>query len=287
MQNLIVLGADGQLGKKISHDFKSAYKVIPFDRSKCDLNNLNMLRDVIESYKPSVVVNCAAYTNVDRAEEDFDRCLSVNYYAVKTLAELSNELKFKLIHFSTDYIFNEKNHIPIKENNAKDPINNYGISKLRGENAIEQVCRDFYIFRTSWVYSNNGSNFPKTILGLAKEKEILDIVDDQFGSPTSVNLISSIVLLSLKKNIKKGIYHISPEGVCSWFDIATEILKYTQQQNGFILQNINSVSSSQFSTKAKRPNFSYLDNSKIKKILGVEILNWRVYFQKFLMGETE
>jgi dTDP-4-dehydrorhamnose reductase len=287
MQNLIVLGANGQLGKRISHDFKSAYNVIPLDRKKCDLENIDMLKEVIIPFKPSVVVNCAAYTNVDRSEEDFKKCLSVNYYAVKALAELSKNFKFKLVHFSTDYIFNEKNHIPIKENNAKNPINNYGISKLKGENAIEQICNDFYIFRTSWVYSNNGSNFPKTILSLAKEKEVLDIVDDQFGSPTSVNLISNIVLLSLEKNIQKGIYHISPDGVCSWFDIANEILEYTHKQNGYILKNINSVSSTQFLTKAKRPSFSYLDNSKIKETLGIEIQDWRVYFYKFLMGEAE
>ena len=287
MQTIVLLGAGGQLGKKIAQDFKAFYNVISLDRNKCDIANSDALENIFKYHHPSIVINCAAYTNVDSAEDDFKKCLSINFSAVKVLAELSNKFKYKLIHFSTDYVFNAKNNRPIREDDLKEPINAYGLSKLKGENAIENIAKDFYIFRTSWVYSNDGSNFPKKILSLAKNNEILNIVNDQFGSPTSVDLISYLVLLSLKNNIKNGIYHISSSGLCTWFDIALEILEFTQKKTFYSLKNILPVSSLEFKSKAMRPTYSYLDNTKIKESLGVEIKNWRVYFNKFLIEEKE
>lgn len=285
MKKLIVLGSNGQLGKKIVSDYNNFFDVIPIDRKACDITNFDNLEKLFTRHKPDIVINCAAYTNVDLAEEESKKCFLVNFDAVKYLAELSNIYNFTLIHFSTDYVFDSKKSIPIKEDDPTNPINIYGKSKLKGEQVIEQISTRFYIFRISWVYSNSGTNFPKTILKLSRDREMLDIVNDQFGCPTPVELISRIVRLSLEKNIPIGTYHISPDGCCTWFDIAKKILHYTNTKKTYALKNINGVSSSKFKRVARRPKFSLLDNNKIKDALDIKIDDWAFYFQEFIHRE--
>jgi dTDP-4-dehydrorhamnose reductase len=286
MKKLIVLGSNGQLGKKIVCDLEAFFDVTPLDRNSCDITKFDDLKELFSKYKPDIVINCAAYTNVDLAEKESKKCFLVNFNAVENLAKLSNIYDYTLIHFSTDYVFNSKKKTPIKENDTQHPINIYGKSKLKGEQAIEQISRKYYTFRISWVYSNFGMNFPKTILKLAKEKEVLDIVNDQYGCPTPVELISKIVHLALKKNIPIGTYNVSPDGCCSWYEIAQKILDYTNTNKSYILKNINGVSSSEFRSVARRPKFSLLDNNKIKDALDIRIDDWALYFKEFIHREN-
>lgn len=290
-KKIIVFGSNGQLGTEIAINLKDSYKVIPVTRVDCDISNEKDLKSIVELHKPDIVINCAAYTNVDLAEDETEKCFLINHTAVKYLSVLANEYDYTLIHFSTDYVFNPSKNLPLKEDQLKGPINVYGESKLAGENEIIKFCKKYYIFRVCWVYGEYGSNFPKTIASLAKSKEELNVVNDQYGSPTSTIMIASIInsVISSDKFGSKtfGTYHVSPEGCCSWYDVANEILRFTNDKQQFKLKTINAVSSSEFASKAKRPEYSYLNCEKIKKTFKINTLNWKIYLNNFLEDSYE
>ena len=278
MNRILLLGAGGQLGQEINKDLSKNHDILSLTKKECDITNYSFVEEKIKLFKPKVIINAAAYTNVDEAENNESLTDNINHLAVDNLARLSKNYKVVLIHFSTDYIFNHKINEPISENEKEDPINVYGLTKYLGEKSIIRNMEDFYILRISWVYGKYGKNFPKTILKLAKNKKELNIVDDQIGSPTPTSLISSVInkllVLHFKGENYFGIYNLSPNGSCSWYEIGNFILGHVKDKKNFKLKRINKISSKEFKSLAKRPKYSYLDNSKIQKVLNVNIKNF-------------
>lgn len=282
-EKIIILGSSGQLGSELSNNSHliKHFKVHSFNRKDCDIVNFKKVKLKINEIEPSYIINCAAYTAVDQAEIDRDNAELVNSTAVENLAILCKKMNITLIHFSTDYVFNSKSPQPIKESSAKSPINFYGLTKHLGEEKIFKNCKKFFLFRISWVYGKYGENFPKKIIEQLIKKKDLKIVNDQFGSPTPTSLISMVVgkiLANEKLNTKYGVYHISPDNKCSWFDIAEKInLRFNTFAN-----KIQATSSSKYKSNAKRPKYSYLDNALLKKTFKIKIMEWDFYMDDFL-----
>ena len=291
MSRILLLGAGGQLGQEINKDLSKNHDILSLTKKECDITNYSFLEEKIKLFKPKVIINAAAYTNVDDAENNESLADNINHLAVNKLARLSKDYKVVLIHFSTDYIFNHKINEPISEDEKEDPINVYGLTKYLGEKSIIRNMEDFYILRISWVYGKYGKNFPKTILKLAKNKKELNIVDDQIGSPTPTSLISSVInkllVLHFKGENYFGIYNLSPNGSCSWYEIGNFILGHVKDKKNFKLKTINKISSKEFKSLAKRPKYSYLDNSKIQKVLNVNIHDWKYYLKDFIESNYE
>ena len=291
MNRILLLGAGGQLGQEINKDLSKNHDILSLTKNECDITNYSFLEEKIKLFKPKVIINAAAYTNVDDAENNESLADNINHLAVNKLARLSKDYKVVLIHFSTDYIFNHKINEPISEDEKEDPINVYGLTKYLGEQSIIRNMENFYILRISWVYGKYGKNFPKTILKLAKNKKELNIVDDQIGSPTPTSLISSVInkllVLHFKGDNYFGIYNLSPSGSCSWYEIGNFILEHLKDKKNFKLKTINKISSKEFKSLAKRPKYSYLDNSKIQKVLNVNIHDWKYYLKDFIESNYE
>ena len=291
MNRILLLGAGGQLGQEINKDLSKNHDILSLTKKECDITNYSLLEEKIKLFKPKVIINAAAYTNVDDAENNESLADNINHLAVNKLARLSKDYKVVLIHFSTDYIFNHKINEPISEDEKEDPINVYGLTKYLGEKSIIRNMENFYILRISWVYGKYGKNFPKTILKLAKNKKELNIVDDQIGSPTPTSLISSVInkllVLHFKGENYFGIYNLSPNGSCSWYEIGNFILEHVKDKKNIKLKTINKISSKEFKSLAKRPKYSYLDNSKIKKVLNVNIHDWKYYLKDFIESNYE
>ena len=291
MNRILLLGAGGQLGQEINKDLSKNHDILSLTKKECDITNYSLLEEKIKLFKPKVIINAAAYTNVDDAENNESLADNINHLAVNKLAKLSKDYKVVLIHFSTDYIFNHKINEPISEDEKEDPINVYGLTKYLGEKSIIRNMENFYILRISWVYGKYGKNFPKTILKLAKNKKELNIVDDQIGSPTPTSLVSSVInkllVLHFKGENFFGIYNLSPNGSCSWYEIGNFILGHVKDKKNFKLKTINKISYEEFKSLAKRPKYSYLDNSKIKKVLNVNIHDWKYYLKDFIESNHE
>ena len=286
MNRILLLGAGGQLGQEINKDLSKNHDILSLTKKECDITNYSFVEEKIKLFKPKVIINAAAFTNVDDAENNESLADNINHLAVDNLARLSKNYKVVLIHFSTDYIFNHKINEPISEDEKEDPINVYGLTKYLGEKSIIKNMENFYILRISWVYGKYGKNFPKTILRLAKNKKELNIVSDQIGSPTPTSLISSVInkllVLHFKGSDCFGIYNLSPSGSCSWYEIGNFILEHVKDKKNIKLKTINKISSEEFKSLAKRPKYSYLDNSKIKKVLNVNIRDWKYYLKDFI-----
>lgn len=274
-KNILITGAKGQLGSEIKQlsPFFPEFCFYFTDIDTLDLTNKEQLQAYISQEEIHFLVNCAAYTAVDKAEEDVDICYKVNREAVRNIAEAAKG-KVKVIHISTDYVFDGNKDRPYKETDSTNPQSVYGKSKREGEEVLLTICPESIIIRTSWLYSSFGNNFVKTMLRLAKEKKELNIVADQQGTPTYAadlgNMVLSIIRFSEKENIfPAGIYHYSNEGETTWFGFAQEIIA---------LSNINCkvapITTGQYPTKAKRPTYSVLDKTKIKTTFNITIPEW-------------
>jgi dTDP-4-dehydrorhamnose reductase len=220
------------------------------------------------------VINCAAYTAVDHAEEDIGLAYRINGAAVKTLATICREQKIRLIHISTDYVFDGAGNKPIPEDAMGNPLSVYGKSKLEGEKHVLATLSDAYVIRTSWVYSTYGKNFVKTISHVASERQFIGVVNDQIGSPTyardlAAAILSIVEAIKTKRADSPGIYHYSNEGCISWYDFACFIVNYY----GFAC-NVRPIPSEEYKTLAIRPTFSVMDKRKIKRTFGIEIPHW-------------
>jgi dTDP-4-dehydrorhamnose reductase len=281
MTNILVTGSNGQLGSEIKALYSTyEYKFYFTDRKFLDITNQNDIRKYIINNNIDTIINCAAYTAVDKAEEDFENADKVNSIAVKNLAILSNEFGIKLIHISTDYVFDGENFKPYTEDDITNPNGIYGKTKLDGEKAIlEYNLKNSIIIRTSWVYSSFGNNFVKTMVKLGKSKDELGVIFDQVGTPTyAADLAKTILdILPNIKNEKVEIYNYSNEGVLSWYDFAKEIMKMAK-----IDCTINPIETFQYPTPAKRPHYSLLNKSKIKKDFGITIPYWKDSLDKCL-----
>ncbi|MES1198328.1 MAG: dTDP-4-dehydrorhamnose reductase [Chitinophagaceae bacterium] len=271
--NILVTGANGQLGKELKVLAASFPHFQFYFLSKEDLpiTNFELLRNFFKGIHPAVCINCAAYTAVDRAEEERDLAFQVNGEAVGVLAAVCKEYNTQFIHISTDYVFDGTGTEPYKENDTTDPQNVYGASKLEGERQALLMNPDSIIIRTSWVYSEFGKNFVKTMLRLLDEKEEINVVNDQVGSPTYAFDLAEIILKIITSHPDHGgIYHYSNNGVITWYDFAIAIKELSGKSC-----KINPVSTDHFPTIAKRPAYSVLDKTKIQQTFGVKLKDWK------------
>lgn len=274
MINILVTGSNGQLGSEIKElSSQYPYKFFFTDRNKLDISDPHTVTEFIESNNINTIINCAAYTAVDKAESDAKMADKINHLAVKHLAQISKEKNIKLIHISTDYVFDGKAHMPYCEDDQTNPNSVYGQTKLDGEKAMIEINpTNSIILRTSWVYSSVGNNFVKTMLRLGKEKEQLGVIFDQIGTPTYAKDLAQTILEILPKikNKKVEIYNYTNEGVLSWYDFAKEIMKMAK-----IDCKINPIETFQYPTPAQRPHYSLQNKSKIKKDFNITIPYWK------------
>lgn len=274
MHNILVTGGNGQLGSELKElDSNSPdYNFLFTDISDLDITAHNEVRDFIVSNNINIIINCAAYTAVDKAESELEISDAINHLAVANFAQIAKDKNIKLIHISTDYVFDGTNHKPYLETDAPNPKSVYGKTKLDGELAMQQINPpNSIIIRTSWVYSKFGNNFVKTMFSLAKNRDEISVVADQKGSPTNAADLAKIILIILPKIANKlvEVYHYSNEGVCSWYEFAKKIFEIKA-----IPIKINKLESRQFPTVAKRPFYSVLNKKKIKEVFSLEIDYW-------------
>ena len=272
--NILVTGSNGQVGSEIKElSSNYFYNFFFTDRNSIDITCKDSIRDYCKANDINVIINCAAYTAVDKAETDIENADIGNRKAVKKLALVSQELNIKLIHISTDYVFDGKNFKPYCEEFQTNPQGIYGKTKLDGENEMRDINpKDSIIIRTSWVYSSFRNNFVKTMLRLGKEKESLGVIFDQVGTPTYARDLAKAILdiIPQIKNKKVEIYNYSNEGVLSWYDFAKEIMRMAK-----LNCKVNPIETFQYPTPAKRPHYSLLNKSKIKSTFNVEIPYWK------------
>jgi len=274
---VIVLGAAGQLGQAIqSISSKNAIEFNFFDSHQLDIANSIKVNAVFERLKPDFCINAAAYTAVDKAEIEVEKADLVNRIAVKNIVNACVKQGTTLLHISTDFVFDGEKNSPYTETDQTNPQGIYGATKRNGEIEIAQSMTKFFIVRTSWLYSDFGNNFKKTILKLAKERESLNVVNDQIGSPThALDLAAVLVKIIQSNSINYGIYHYCNEGSTSWYGFAKKILELNH-----ILIELNGISTSDYPTLAKRPKYSVLDTSKIKNEFNIKIKSWQDALQE-------
>ncbi len=273
---ILITGATGQLGKDLTLILKKYYTVYPYSSKDLNITDYKFFEKEVAKVKPDVVVNCAAYTNVDGCEREVEKAYSVNSIGAKNCAIIANKFQIKLLHISTDYIFNGEIKIPFKEDDTPNPVSIYAKSKLAGEINIINHCNNFFILRTAGVYGIYGNNFVKTILKIAKERGFLKVVNDQITTPTyTIDLCNQI--LKLVDTEYYGIYHASNEGECSWYEFAKAIIKYSG-----INATIEPCTTAEFPRPAHRPKYSVLENFNLKLLNLNEFRQWDVSLKEFL-----
>jgi len=276
---ILITGVNGQVGHALIRELTD-HELIGLTRQDCDLINLDQIRQVIDLHQPDLIINPAAYTNVDQAEDEPELAFLINRDAPKVIAEKAREYNIPFIHFSTDYVFEGEKKVAYLETDPTNPLGVYGASKWAGEEAIQHVGGKFYIFRTSWVYSNIGHNFYLTIKGLSEKRDEIRVISDQFGVPTSSYFIAKHTQNIIKQLSSKntGIYHLVPDGQCSWCEFAKQII--TKTTPTFDINNILPVDTDQYPTNAKRPKSSVLDNSLIKTVFMLKFDDWITELRK-------
>lgn len=281
MKKILVTGATGQLGSelKVLSENYSQYEWFFADRNQVSLDNFAVLKNQLEAIQPNVILNSAAYTAVDKAESEPELADTVNNLAVGIIAQYANDNKVKLIHISTDYVFDGTSSVALTEEAITEPINIYGASKRAGELSCLEANPNSVIIRTSWVYSNFGNNFVKTMQRLLKERDSISVVNDQIGSPTYAADLAQVMMdiLNADKWIP-GIYNYSNEGEISWYEFVLAI----QEIGGYTCE-VNGIPSSSYPTPAKRPSFSLLDKSKIKAVFRINVPHYKESLKKCLM----
>lgn len=278
MEKILVTGANGQLGSELS--VLSAnypqYKWFFAGRTQITLDNLELLKTQISEIQPDIILNCGAYTAVDKAETEKQQAFTINELSVRQIAKFALDNNAKLIHISTDYVFDGTSSSALNEQAETNPINVYGASKRAGEIACLEVNPDAIIIRTSWVYSKFGSNFVKTMQRLMQEREFINVVNDQVGSPTyAADLAQAMMDILESSKWIPGIYNYSNEGEISWYEFALTI-----KELGGYNSNVGGIPSSSYPTPAKRPEFSLLDKKKIKEVYNVNVPDYRESLKK-------
>lgn len=275
MKTILVTGANGQLGNslRLLADRYAGFNFLFTDVDTLDITDPAAVKAMVKDNQVNYIINCAAYTAVDKAEDDEALCRRINTYAVGVLGEAAREAGARMIHVSTDYVFSGTSYCPYKETDDTRPLSVYGRTKLAGEETLQEVCPDAVIIRTAWLYSEYGNNIVKTVLRLGKERDELRFVFDQVGSPTYAGdlaaAILSVVAAGEKDAFVPGIYHFSNEGVCSWYDFTVKILEIAG-----IDCRVFPIETKDYPTKAVRPPYSVLNKSKIKDTYGVAIPHW-------------
>ncbi|MDQ7056991.1 MAG: dTDP-4-dehydrorhamnose reductase [Ghiorsea sp.] len=275
---VLITGCHGQVGAELMALASSCgVAAIGFDHNTLDITDKDAVLACVAQEKPSAIINAAAYTAVDKAEEDKDTAFAVNATAVGYLAEACAQHDIPLLHISTDYVFDGSKQGAYTEEDGVSPLGVYGESKLAGEEVVRELCEQYYILRTSWVFSAHGNNFVKTMLRLGKERDTLGVVSDQYGKPTSAREIAhTLYKMLMSKQQAWGTYHIAQPEVCSWFDFADSIFKEAKKQGiPLALETLNAIGTADYPTPAQRPQNSALDCTKLEEIFNLTIKSWQ------------
>ena len=272
MKNILVTGANGQLGNEmrvLSAEHKE-YDYFFTDVAELDICNEQAVMAFVKQNNIHVIVNCAAYTAVDKAEDNLALCTKLNSDAVGYLARAAEANQAEFIQISTDYVFDGTNHLPYKESDPTCPNSVYGVTKLAGETNALADCQKAMVIRTAWLYSTFGNNFVKTMIRLGKEREALGVVFDQIGTPTYARDLARAIFAAIHKGVVPGVYHFSDEGVCSWYDFTKAIHRIA----GITTCKVSPLHTDEYPAKAPRPHYSVLDKTKIKTTYSMEIPHW-------------
>ncbi len=286
----LITGASGQLGQSLLMQKNHQHELIAFNRDQLDITNFDRLTDVFEKSKPDVLINLAAYTNVDKAETEIDLAFAVNAIAVKNLAQLTNQYEIPIIHLSTDYVFSGDKRSPYLETDTPNPVNVYGKSKLAGEVAIRECNPRHIILRSSWIFSDKGKNFLNTVLQLAKQQKTIFVVNDQIGGPTCADDLASFLIELLNQlpafaDSDWGVYHYCEAPYVSWFEFAQEILCQLESSGSNTNETrVISISTKDRSSLVVRPANSCLGTEKVQNRFGIIPPDWR-YKLKQLMPD--
>lgn len=272
MAVILITGANGQLGNEFRqiYTISNEHEYVFTDVAELDICNAQAVDDFLLENKVDFIFNCAAYTAVDKAEDDIETCFKINRDAVVVLGRAAVKHNVKLIHISTDYVFDGNSYIPYTEDMPVNPTSVYGKSKQEGEKCLMEVCPDAVIIRTSWLYSTFGNNFVKTMIKLGKERESLNVIFDQIGTPTyAIDLAIAMITVAGSKVFVPGIYHFSNEGVTSWYDFTIAIHQLTG-----IDCEVNPIESKEYPVRTPRPHYSVLNKAKIKSTYSMSIPHW-------------
>lgn len=272
MKNILVTGANGQLGNemRLLAEVNKEYTYFFTDVAELDICDEQAVMNFVTAHQIDIIVNCAAYTAVDKAEDNQELCDKLNHVAPGYLAKAIQTRGGYLVQVSTDYVFDGTAHVPYTEEQSTCPDSVYGTTKLAGEQEAMKYCANTMIIRTAWLYSTFGNNFVKTMLRLGREKDSLGVIFDQIGTPTYARDLAVAIFAAIHKGIIPGIYHFSNEGVCSWYDF-TQMIHHLADIKTCKLRPLHTE---EYPTKAKRPHYSVLDKTKIKDIYGIEIPYW-------------
>lgn len=272
MKNVLVTGANGQLGNemRLQAEENKAFNYFFTDVTELDICDEQAVMRYVTEHQIDVIVNCAAYTAVDKAEDNVELCDRLNHLAPGYLAKAVQSRGGCLVQISTDYVFDGTAHVPYGEEQFTSPNSVYGTTKLAGEQEAMKYCPDTMVIRTAWLYSTFGNNFVKTMLRLGREKDTLGVIFDQIGTPTYARDLAAVIYVALNKGIVPGIYHFSNEGVCSWYDFTKMIHKLA----GIGTCKVRPLHTEDYPTRATRPHYSVLDKTKIKQVYEVEIPYW-------------
>ena len=272
MKNVLITGANGQLGNEmrvLSEEYPE-YAYFFTDVAELDICNEQAVMDFVKANGIHAIVNCAAYTAVDNAEDNVELCTRLNADAVGYLAKSAEANGAEFIQISTDYVFDGTAHVPYRETDPICPNSVYGSTKLEGERNALTYCSRAMVIRTAWLYSTFGNNFVKTMIRLGKERESLGVIFDQVGTPTYARDLARAIFEAIRQGVVPGVYHFSNEGVCSWYDFTKAIHRLA----GIATCHVKPLHTSEYPTKAKRPHYSVLDKTKIKETFNIEIPHW-------------
>jgi len=280
MQKILLLGSSGQLGYELKRSLIYISEVLALNHNNFNYLDFEKLGSTVKDFNPNVIINASAYTNVDKAESEIEKAYLINEKLPQQLALLTKSSGASLIHYSTDYVFSGNSRTPYLENDPFGPISIYGKSKLAGEVRIKEVDPDYIILRTAWLYGHYGKNFYKRMIQLAKEKETLKIVNDQFGCPTTARMLAIVtnhIITSCPNGFsgRKGIYHAVSSGECSWYEFASLIIENAVPEFQKMVKNIIPVTSDQYVTVAKRPAYSVLNNNKLRSAFNINLPDWK------------
>ncbi|AOR57985.1 dTDP-4-dehydrorhamnose reductase [Pectobacterium parmentieri] len=271
---ILLTGAKGQLGRCFQDRLPAEWEILATDSNELDITDLERVAEVVKNFQPDAIVNAAAYTAVDKAESEPEIAESINVHGPQNLAIVATKYNVRLVHVSTDYVFDGNATEPYNEDSATNPLSVYGNTKLAGEQAVTKIAPEAIIVRTAWVFSEYGNNFVKTMLRLAKERDSLSIVNDQRGCPTYAGDLAQAIIALLEKNAEGGIYHYCGDEEVSWYEFAEEIFKVASKRNAISSAPIlTAINTEEYPTPAKRPKYSTLDCFKINN-LNITQSNW-------------
>lgn len=279
MSKILVTGCNGQLGRAINKKYEgnSAYELINTDVQELDITNVDEVVRMVDTVKPDVIINCAAHTNVNKCESDWDNAYRINAIGPRNLSIAATKVHARMMHISTDYVFDGTATVPYKEFDATNPCGAYGKTKLEGEKFVQQFADRFYIVRTAWLYGD-GNNFVRTMLNLAKTNDEVRVVGDQFGSPTSTRVLADIIAALIETD-NYGIFHGTCEGSCSWADFTDEIFRLSGVDT-----KVNHITTEEYPTPAKRPAYSVLEKYMLKLTMNYTVEDWKMAIQEYIQN---